>query len=89
MQTVKRRGGAEGEGGLFSVMESERPAPGGRLVLSGPDGDGALAAVRGAAGEAALAPVFETRVRRTSVALAAPGGGEVELALDKGEIRRG
>ena len=67
----------------------ELPAPGGRLVLAGPDPDGALAAVREAAGDAPLAPVFETRVRRMVERLAAPGGGEVELALDEGEIVAG
>lgn len=89
VQTVKRRGGGTGANGLFSHLETECPAPGGRLVLEGPDPEGALAAVRAAACGAPLAPVFETRVRRVSERLAAPGGGEVELALDAGEIRAG
>ena len=42
--------------GFFSHRESERPAPGGRLVLDGPDADGALAAVaRGRRRRAAVA----------------------------------
>ena len=45
--------------------------------------------MREAAGGAPLAPVFETRVRRMVERLAAPGGGEVELALDEGEIVAG
>ena len=89
VETIKRRSGDAAEGGLFSQLEREFPAPGGRLVLSGPDPDGALAAVREAAGGAPLAPVFETRVRRMVERLAAPGGGEVELALDEGEIVAG
>ncbi len=91
VQTIKRKAAAEAEAanGLFANRESERPAPGGRLVLTGPDEDGALAAVTEAAGEAPLAPVFETAVRRISERLTAPGGGEVEMALDEGEIRAG
>ena len=89
VQTVKRRGRRRRRDGLFAHRETERPAPGGRLVLAGPDPEGALAAVREAAGGAPLAPVFETRVRRVSERLAAPGGGEVELALDEGEIVAG
>ena len=42
-----------------------------------------------AAGGAPLSPVFETRVKRVVERLAAPSGGEVELALDEGEIRAG
>ena len=89
VQTVKRRAGTNSEAGLFSIEELERSAPGGRLVLEGQDQDGALAAVRAAADGAPLAPIFETRVKWVSGMLAAPGGGEVELALDEGEIRAG
>jgi inorganic triphosphatase YgiF len=86
VQTVKRRSGAAA-GGFFAQLEDERPAPGGRLTLAGRDPDGALAAVKAAGGP--LAPLFETRVRRVTERLAAPGGGEVELALDTGEIVAG
>jgi len=89
VQTVKRRADGTASNGLFSHLETEQPAPGGRLVLAGPDPEGALAAVRAVAGDAPLAAVFETRVRRVSQILAAPGGGEVELALDEGEIVAG
>lgn len=89
VQTIKRPVEAEGSSGLFANRETERPAPGGRLVLEGEDSDGALAAVRAAADGAPLAPVFETRVERVTERLRAPGGGEVELALDAGEIRAG
>ena len=89
VETIKRKAGGTAANGLFSHLEREFPAPGGRLVLGGPDPDGALAAVRAAADGAPLAPVFETRVRRTVERLAAPGGGEVELALDEGEVVAG
>lgn len=89
VQTIKRKVAGETANGLFANRESERPAPGGRLVLTGTDEDGALAAVREAAGEAMLAPVFETAVRRITERLGSPGGGVVEMALDDGEIRAG
>ena len=90
VQTIKRKAGGTAASGLFAHRENERPAPGGRLVLDGPDPDGALADVAAAAGGAPLAPVFETRVRAAaSSGCAAPGGGEVELALDGGEIVAG
>jgi inorganic triphosphatase YgiF len=86
VQTIKRgRGGF----GLFANAEVEVPAPGGRLVLEGPDPEGLLAAIAEAAGGAPLSPVFETRVRRVTERLRAPGGAEVELALDAGEIVAG
>lgn len=86
IQTIKRRAGAVGEG-LFSNHETECAAPGGRLVLTG--ADPAFAAVAAARGETPLAPLFETRVRRVIEHLSAPGGGEVELALDRGSIVAG
>lgn len=89
VQTIKRKSGAQAGTGLFSNLETEQPAPGGRLVLDGPDPDGAIAAVLAAAAGAPLSPVFETRVRRTVERLAPPQGGEVELALDEGEIVAG
>ncbi|HET9068989.1 MAG TPA: CHAD domain-containing protein [Amaricoccus sp.] len=89
LQTIKRREEGSAATGLFSQLEDEFPAPGGRLVLDGPDPEGALAAVRAAAAGAPVAPVFETRVRRIVERLAVPGGGEVELALDAGEIVAG
>jgi inorganic triphosphatase YgiF len=89
VQTVKRRGDGIASSGLFAHEEAECPAPGGRLVLSGPDPEGAIAAVVEAADGAPLAPIFETRVQRVVERLRASNGGEVELALDEGEIRAG
>lgn len=89
VQTVKRRAGAIQSSGFFAHEEDERPAPGGRLVLDGPDPDGALAAVRAAAEAGPLTPVFETRVRRRVERLATSDGAEVELALDEGETVAG
>lgn len=89
VQTVKRRADAVVSSGFFAHEEDERPAPGGRLVLDGDDPDGALAAVREAAGGAPLAPVFETRVRRRVERLRTADGAEVELALDDGETVAG
>ncbi len=89
VQTVKQRTEGPSANGLFANREFEFPAPGGRLVLGGPDPQGALAAITEAAGGAPLSPIFETHVRRSTDRLQAPGGGEVELALDAGEIRAG
>lgn len=89
VQTIKRRNGSAAAAGLFSNRETEVPAPGGRLILEGPDPDGALAAVTEASGDAPLSPVFETCIRRVVERLSAPDGGEVELALDEGEVRAG
>jgi hypothetical protein len=88
VQTIKR-GRMGGSAGLFSTEEIERPAPGGRLVLDGPDPEGALAAIAEATGETPIAPVFETRVRRMTERLQLPGGGLIEFALDRGEIVAG
>lgn len=89
VQTIKRKVGTGGGGGFHANREDERPAPGGRLVLDGDDPDGALAAVSDAVGGEQLAPVFETRVQRTTHRLRIEGLGEVELALDDGEIVAG
>jgi len=90
VQTVKRADpkGAKAHG-LFSHVEVEFPAPGGKLILDGRDEQGVFAAIAKAAGDAELAPLFETRVGRIVERLAAPGGGEVELAIDHGEIVAG
>jgi inorganic triphosphatase YgiF len=88
VQTVKR-GSGRAAGGLHTHVEAERPAPGGRLALNGPDPEGVMALIAEVCGDAPLAPVFETRVRRTVERLRAPAGGEVELAIDRGEIVAG
>lgn len=88
IQTIKmkppKQAGATA--GLFANHEVECPAPGARLVLEGEDP--AYAAVRAAAGEAPLAALFETRVRRRIERLRLPEG-TVELAIDKGQIVAG
>ena len=90
VQTVKREDPKAAKAhGLFSHVEVEIPAPGGKLILDGPDDQGVFAAIAEAAGGAELAPLFETRVRRIVERLAAPAGGEVELAIDRGEIVAG
>jgi inorganic triphosphatase YgiF len=85
LQTIKRKAATQ-TGGLFSNEELEIPAPGGRLVLAG--ADPAFAAVAEAMGDAAPAPLFETRVSRRVELLRLPRG-LVELAIDQGEIVAG
>lgn len=87
IQTIKSRAETASASGLFANREIEQPAPGGRLVLKG--ADPVFAAIAAARGDAGLAPVFETRVRRIVERLTPPGGGEVELAIDQGEIVAG
>jgi len=89
VQTVKQRAGGTASSGFYSHLESECAAPGGRLVLDGPDPDGVLAAISAATDGAPLSPIFETRMRRVVERLAPAGTDEVELALDDGEIRAG
>jgi inorganic triphosphatase YgiF len=88
VQTIKS-GRVAGGAGFFSQEEVERPAPGGRLALDGPDPTGVYAAIGEAARGATLAPIFETRVERLSERLRPPDGGLVELALDTGEVVAG
>ena len=87
VQTVKF--GKGGGNGLFSRGEVEIPAPGGRLVLDGPDPEGMFAEIARIVGGAALSPVFETRIRRITDHLKLADGSEVELALDHGEVVAG
>jgi triphosphatase len=87
VQTVKFGKGSGN--GLFARKEIEFPAPGGRLVLDGPDPEGLFAKIRRIAGAAALSPVFETRIRRITDHLKLESGSEVELALDHGEVVAG
>jgi triphosphatase len=87
VQTVKKSPD-EGSRGLFATLEIDRPAPGGRLKLDHDDPDGVYRAIAERAGEAAIGPVFETRVRRTSLQLRAETG-VVELAIDRGEVIAG
>jgi len=87
VQTIKR--GREGGDGLFSHQEIERPAPGGRLALNGPDPEGVYRSIAEVTGERPLAPVFETRIRRTRETLRTEDGSEIELAIDSGEVVAG
>lgn len=87
VQTIKVKPRGPAGHGLFANREIERPAPGGRLVLEGDEPE--YAAIAEAVGSSELIRVFETRVKRVTELLAAPGGGEVELAIDRGEIVAG
>lgn len=88
VQTVKS-GKAGAVAGLFAHDEVERPAPGGRLNLA-PDADAPIyREIAGLVNGGELRPVYETRVTRTIERLRAPGGGLVELAIDRGEVIAG
>lgn len=87
VQTVKAGGHASGAG-LFSMREAETPAPGGRLDLDLVPDAGLREALREALGDAPLNPIFETRIDRTERVLTTPEG-EVELAIDVGEVLAG
>ncbi|MGE0649882.1 MAG: CHAD domain-containing protein [Alphaproteobacteria bacterium] len=78
--------GGEEVAGLHSRREIEHvvPAPSPSPELLPAD---LLASLRG--GEAALAPVFATEVRRTTLTLSLGDGRIIELALDRGAIRTG
>lgn len=90
VQTIKqRRPDTQAAHGLFRNLEVEGPAPGGKLVLGGPDPQGVLAAIAEAAGGHALEPIFETRVSRRVERLRSPEGGVVELAIDDGAVVAG
>lgn len=87
IQSVKKRP-KETSRGLFAVTEIERPAPGGRLRLDGEDPSGILAEIRACVNGADIAPIFETRVRRSTARLRSERG-LVEVALDRGELVAG
>ncbi len=88
VQTVKSKRSAGGAG-FYSQDEVEIPAPGGRLVLDGPDPTGVFATIAETTGDAPLAPVFETQVQRMIERLRLADGALVELALDRGEVVAG
>lgn len=88
VQTVKSKRTAGGAG-LFIQEEIEIPAPGGHLVLDGPDPSGVFAAIAEAAGDAPLAKVFETRIERLRERLHLSSGSLIEFALDRGEVVAG
>ena len=71
-----------------SRVEGPRPELAALIALVGPGSSWAeLLATRALAER--LVPIFTTRVRRTTWLLRLPQGGEVELALDQGEVRHG
>ncbi|WP_424933247.1 CHAD domain-containing protein [Amaricoccus macauensis] len=88
IQTIKfgKNGGGNG---FFSRSEIEMPAPGGRLVLEGPDPEGMFAEINRITAGGAVSPVFETRIRRVTDHLKLENGSEIELALDHGEVVAG
>jgi triphosphatase len=87
IQTVKT--GAQLHGGLSQVGEVENPAPGGRLRLDAIPNEAIRNEVLGRIDGAALEPVCETIIRRTSCPLSLADGTRAELALDIGTIRAG
>ncbi|MEM0943557.1 MAG: CHAD domain-containing protein [Pseudomonadota bacterium] len=86
VQTVKL--GQRIEGGLSQAAEHSCPAPGGRLVLAEIPEERVRTALLSRVNGAALAPVFETRMSRTT-RLFDMGGSVVEMAIDIGEIVAG
>ncbi|SDZ76995.1 CYTH and CHAD domain-containing protein [Rubrimonas cliftonensis] len=87
VQTVKMGSGLSG--GLSTPLESNNPAPGGKLCIGAIPDVALRERVLDAADPADLAPVFETDIRRTLRLMHTPDGGVVEVALDVGEIRAG
>lgn len=87
VQTVKKRPRQESRG-LFAATEIERPAPAGRLQLDDGEAKALMEEIRALAGEKAIAPVFETRVKRLTARLRTERG-VVEVALDRGEVIAG
>lgn len=81
------KAGRSGEGGLHARDEWEWPRPDGSLDTS-LLADSPFAAVPRNR-RAKLAPVFEVEMERTAWALDLGGGNRVEVALDRGEARRG
>ncbi len=87
VQTVKVRSSIRG--GRSVAEEYEAPAPGGRLDLGRVPDEAMRARLAEIVGDAPLAPVCETAIRRTSVMLALGPRTRAELALDDGEIIAG
>ncbi len=92
VQTFKGGGGVHA--GLHTRQEWESPVRGDRPDLEAlarrAGADSACARLlRDPALAGRLGPVFTTRFRRTTWHLAFPDGSEIELALDRGEVRGG
>ncbi|MES2045270.1 MAG: CHAD domain-containing protein [Pseudomonadota bacterium] len=84
VQTVKDAGRAGA--GLFARTEWERPLAGAQPQLD--EGSGPIVASLGAQKLDRIQPVFVTDVRRKTLRLTGPDG-DIELAVDRGEIRAG
>lgn len=87
VQTVKVR--LASQGGRSEAQEYEAPAPGGRLDLDLVPDEAMRARLAEIVGEAALAPVCETAIRRASVVLDLGERTRAELSLDIGEVIAG
>jgi triphosphatase len=88
IQTLK--GGGMALGGLQLRRESNVPVPAGRLALDQiPSAHDPAGLFRDPAVRERLMPVFSTDFHRESRILTLSDGAQVELALDRGEIRAG
>lgn len=87
LQTVKT--GRTLQGGLSQAVEIETPAPGGKPCLAALPDASVRQEMERLIGEASLAPICETVIRRTRSEIAGPDGTRAELAVDIGEIRAG
>lgn len=87
VQTVQgpAKGGAERRAAAQTDTSVSGPRPSLKEIV----GKGLRKRVKKTVGKAALEPVFETAVRRTTRRLRTPDGSEVELTFDKGEVRAG
>jgi inorganic triphosphatase YgiF len=77
------------QGGFSEAVESPLPLPGPEPDIAGIADADLRARVGEALGGAVPGPVFETAFDRTTWVLDIPHLGQVELALDRGEIRAG
>ena len=85
VQTVKCRTGATN--GISNPWEFEVVVDGPRQAVDAVADVDLQRRLRKVIGKAQLMPLFETVVKRTTQLLRAPQGGEIELALDKGQVR--
>ncbi|PRY26024.1 inorganic triphosphatase YgiF [Aliiruegeria haliotis] len=87
LQTVKA--GTTINGGLLHTQEVEVPAPGGRLDLALVTDDALRDRLHALIGEADLAPICETLMKRAATQIDLADGAKVELAIDEGEVVAG
>lgn len=87
LQTVKT--GRTLQGGLSLASEIETAAPGGRPCLDALPDASVREEVERLIGEAPLAAICETVIKRTRSEITGPDGTRAELAVDVGEIRAG